>query len=201
MSLKDLLDDENVRISDIATYLDELSAEARADEVLELSRGAQIALWERAAESPPITLEHFVPAGTPPLTEVIHEGRNTLPTFKRFQKRFAVQAAGDREAIGYNEGSTRALIGPGFFVAEPTHGKPEWEERGAVVVNYFRVPEGPVVETWPKVVPNSRGLQMFVYNKTLDFMRRVSTHVSIGAAFKHEKPLGAYFVLVREPEA
>jgi hypothetical protein len=47
-------------------------------------------------------------------------------------------------------------------------------------------------------VPNSRGLQRFVYHRTRDFMRRVSRHVTIGAAYKGESPLDHYFVLVRE---
>ena len=34
---------------------------------------------------------------------------------------------------------------------------------------------------------------------TRDFMRRVSAHVSIGKAYKDEKPMPAYFALCREP--
>ncbi len=30
--------------------------------------------------------------------------------------------------------------------------------------------------------PNSQGLQVFVYHRTRDFMRKVSEHVSIGRA-------------------
>ena len=46
--------------------------------------------------------------------------------------------------------------------------------------------------------PNSEGLQRFIYMGTRDFMRRVSEHVSIGAAYKGEKPLDHYFTLCRE---
>jgi hypothetical protein len=66
-----------------------------------------------------------------------------------------------------------------------------------VVVDYFEVPGGAVVDGWPRVVPNSRGLQRFVYHRTRDFLRAVSTHVSIGAAFKRDRPLDHYFVLCR----
>jgi hypothetical protein len=38
---------------------------------------------------------------------------------------------------------------------------------------------------------------MFVYNKTRDFMRRVSSHVTIGRAWKKESMLPAFFVLCR----
>jgi hypothetical protein len=37
-----------------------------------------------------------------------------------------------------------------------------------------------------------------VYAGMKDYMRRVSEHVSIGRAYKHEKPMNAWFVLVRE---
>ena len=59
------------------------------------------------------------------------------------------------------------------------------------------MPDGAVPDTWPRVIGNDRGLQRFVYHQTRDFMRRVSQHVSIGAAFKRERPLDHYFVLCR----
>ena len=161
----------------------------------------QSSLFAMASASQAITLEHFVPAGIDPLAEVIHHGRNTLPAFRRFQKRFCRAADREDELYGYNEGLTRPLIGPGFFVAHSTAGNDAWERQGAIVVNYFRVPEGAVVESWPKVVPNSRGLQTFVYKNTRDFMRKVSSHVAIGSAFKKDKPMNAFFVLVREDPA
>ena len=91
------------------------------------------------------------------------------------------------------------IIGPGFFVGVPTEGNADWEARGAIVIDYFQTPDGDVAADWPKVVPNSKGLQRFVYYQTRDFMRRVSEHVSVGAAYKVEKPLGQYFMLCREP--
>ena len=51
---------------------------------------------------------------------------------------------------------------------------------------------------WPRVRSNREGLQRLVYYGTRDFMRRVSQHVSIGAAYKGEKPLDHYFTLCRE---
>lgn len=198
MSLKDLLLDDSKSIADVTAYLDALGHEHRLEEVLGCGGKHQAAMYDKAAAAPPITLEHFVPADVPSLTEVIHHGRNTLPAFKLFQKRFCRPADRAGELYGYNEGSTRPLIGPGYFVAHSTEGNDVWHPRGPIVVNYFRVPEGEVCEGWPEVVPNSSGLQMFVYNKTRDFMRKVSEHVSIGAAYKKEKSMGTYFVLVRE---
>jgi len=72
------------------------------------------------------------------------------------------------------------------------------QQDGWVVIDYFQVPDGPVAEGWPQVVANDWRLQRFVYHQTRDFMRRVSRHVSIGAAFKRERPLDHYFVLCRK---
>ena len=91
----------------------------------------------------------------------------------------------------------RPLIGPGYFVARES-GDGGNDPRGAVVVDYFLVPDGPVVEGWPPVRPNGHGLQRFVYDKTRDYMRRVSQHVSIGEAHRKESRVMGYFVLCRQ---
>jgi hypothetical protein len=39
---------------------------------------------------------------------------------------------------------------------------------------------------------------MFVYDKTRDYMRRVSEHVSIGKAYRKESRVMGYFVLCRD---
>lgn len=187
----------------IADYLDGLDHWTRVAETRSLGRAAQRRLWEKTADCAPLTLDDFVPASTGSLTEVIHEGRNTLPLpgFNNFQKRFCRPAEADNCLYGYNEGSSRPIVGPGYFVAVPTDHEPAWTTRGAIVVDYFQVPQGPVVSGWPKVVDNQTGLQVLVYNGTRDFMRRVSAHVTIGAAYKGENPLDHYFTLVRHPSA
>ena len=106
--------------------------------------------------------------------------------------------AGGPTAFGYNDAPSQGLVGPGYFVLEATEGNPEWEKRGAWVVNYFRVPDAAVPSSWPAVRSNDDGLQRFVYRGTRDFMRRVSEHVTIGAAYKGEKPLDHYFTLCRQ---
>ncbi len=199
ISLAILIDDPGVAIHAIARYLDELAASARSAEVLELDRDRQRMLYEKAADAPPLGLDFFVGrAGA--RVEVIHEGLNTLPLpsrLRRFQKRFCRPDGDGARLFGYNEGPTRPVVGPGYFVALPTGGRPHWATRGAVVVDYFQVPDAPVPAGWPRVVPNHWRLQRFVYHETRDFMRRVSSHVSIGAAFKRERPLDHYFVLAR----
>ena len=188
-------------IAAIAAHLDALEFGACKAEAHALDRAQQRKLYGMAAASPAITFADLTPPSRPPCTEVIHHGRNTLPLpgpMRNFEKRMCRPTTGDDRAFGYNEGSTRALIGPGYFVAIPTAGHDGWPERGAIVVDYFQVPTEDVVPGWPKVVANTVGLQFFVFNKTRDFMRKVSDRVSIGAAYKVEKPLDHYFVLVRE---
>jgi hypothetical protein len=198
MRLDELLANPNTTIEAVADLFDGLDHGGRMDALSGTSKAQQRRMWELAARSKPITLEHFVPPAAGVRTEVIHHGRNTLPVFRSFQKRFARAEDGSPRLFGYNEGSTRPLIGPGYFVAHTTEGNPDWEARGAVVVNYFKVPDGPLPDGWPTVRLNSSGLQILVYNKTRDFMRKVSEHVSIGMAFKVESSLNNWFTLNRE---
>jgi hypothetical protein len=188
-------------IAEIAAYLDALPHQRRVAESRTLGRRQQRALWEKARASAPLTLDDFVPAQTAARAPVRHHGYNSLPVpgpLRRFEKRFCRPEAGGGRLFGYNQGITLGAIGPGFFVVKPTRGNPLWEERSAVVIDYFEVPDAPVAEGWPAVVPNSKGLSRLVYFHTRDFMRRVSQHVTIGAAHKEEKPLDHYFLLVRE---
>jgi hypothetical protein len=198
--LTQMLDDDRTGIEEIGAYLDGLDGKARWREVKQLDRDRQRALYEKAAHAAPIDVAHFVGEARP-REEVIHDGLNTLPlpaAWKRFQKRFCRPADSRTVRLfGYNEGPSRRLIGPGFFVALPTGDRPQWSARGGVVVDYFQVPDGAVAEGWPRVVANDWRLQRFVYDQTRDFMRRVSREVSIGAAFKRERPLDHYFVLCR----
>jgi hypothetical protein len=201
LSLRDLLRDDGARIDAIAAHLDGLAHAERLAETRTLNRSEQRRLYRAAERSAPLTLDDFVPAGTAPRTQVIHHGRNTLPLpgpLKLFQKRMARPEGGGERLFGYNESPFISTVGPGFFVTVLTAGRAEWEARGAVVVDYFQIPDGAVPEGWPPVIPNTKGLQRFVYHRTRDFMRRVSAHVTIGAAYKVEKALDHYFVLCRQ---
>ncbi len=187
--IADLLD-RGAPIADIAAALHALDPDARRAAVIGLGRGHQRALYERAATAAPLTLHDLVPADVPDLQPVPHRGWNTLPV-PRFGKRFTKWMTRSRgEVVGYNDSPFGWLIGPGYFVIA--------EHQGALVVDYYRVPSGPVPEGWPWVRPNWLGLQLFVYGHTRDVLRRVSEHVSIGAAYKYGIPVGSWFVLVRE---
>ena len=198
MSLTRLIKSSTCTPDELAAYLDGLTHQQRLGQLRKLCRCAQARLWGRVATAPALDLSHFVPPELPDQQEVIHHGRNTLPLFRTFEKRFCRPAGETDRLFGYNEGTTRALLGPGYFVTRPTAGNTAWEARGAVVVDYFQVPDAPVAPGWPAVVKNSQGGQRLVYHRTRDFMRRVSHHLSIGRAYKGELKLPSYFVLCRE---
>jgi hypothetical protein len=189
--------------AELAGYLDALDPERREREVNELGRADQARLFEMAADAPPARLTDFVPAHVADQTPVIHPGRNTIATFtyfQRFQKRFARPVDDRARLFGYNV-SNAWFIKPGYFVAYETDAKPEWKERGGVVIDYHRVPDAPVPEPWPPVVPNEKGLQKLVYHLTRDFMRRVSKNVTIGRASREDESgdriLDYWFTLCR----
>jgi hypothetical protein len=200
-TLKDLLDSERTGIDEIAAWLDRATADGRVEAAFSLDRAGQRTLFRRAGIATPFTLDHFVPRDVADVRPVHHKGKNTLPLpakHRFFEKRFSRPNDGSERLFGYNESPSKKLVGPGFFVTVYTRGQPAWTERGPIVVDYFQVPDGQLPSGWPSVVPNSKGLQRFVYKGTRDFMRRVSAHVSIGAAYKGEKALDHYFVLVRQ---
>ena len=201
MDFRTLVDADEDNIERIAAWLDGASAGERLQATRTLSRKSQRILFRKAEAQPALSLTDLVPAAYSACEEVIHHGWNTLPLpagQRRFQKRFCRPTEDSSRLFGYNEAPSRWLIGPGYFVTRSTEGIVSWEERGSLVVDYFEVPDGPVVEDWPKVKPNSRGLQFFVYHRTRDYLRKISAHVSIGAAYKVEQSLDHYFMLCRE---
>ncbi len=205
MTISELLKpNAKVEIDAIAERLDRATPEARVAEMFALDRAGQRILFEHATLT--IGIDHFVPGRAGVGRAVHHRGRNTLPLpgkHRFFEKRFSRSAENGARLFGYNHAPSRGLVGPGYFVAYATdaaNALPAWRERGGVVVDYFQVPDGAVPAEWPQVIPNTQGIQRFVYHGTRDFMRRVSEHVSIGAAYKGEKKLDHYFVLVRQDE-
>lgn len=201
--LRNLLHSDDTTIAQVAAHFDALQPEQRVEQAFALGRGGQRRLFALAADAPPLSFDHFVPAGVDDRTQVAHRGRNSLPLPRKhrlFEKRFCRPGDGSARLFGYNEAPSGRLIGPGYFVAVRTAGRADWEPRGALVVDYFQVPDDPaeLPERWPRLRSNREGLQRFVYGGTRDFMRGVSTHVSIGAAYKGEKALDHYFILVRE---
>lgn len=146
-------------------------------------------LYDAVAGGEPLTLADFVPGGE--RGTVIFEGRNSLPAFSSFQKRFARVG---NVVIGYNHQQMSFATGPGYFVVrEATLGETQSEE---LFFDYTLDPPG-VPLGWPRFVRNDKGLSRAVYMNMKDFCRRVATGVLVGKAYKLGVEQGAFFTLTR----
>ena len=190
MSIHDFLRATDVDLLGLAAYLDGLDGTARITEARSLSAGEQAKLFDAAAGFRRVTLDDFVPRDAQPLRPVIHYGRNSLPVFKMFEKRFCRPDGSGNELWGYNEQAWKTFTGPGYFVAKQA-------SDDEVVIDYCEVPPRKPAE-WPAILPNSARLSRFIYYRTRDFMRGVSKHLSIGRATREGKPMDNWFVLCRE---
>ena len=127
---------------------------------------------------------------------VRHFGKNTLPAFTHFEKRFCRPAGEDAAhpgaLWGFNFQTMSPITGPGYYVAH------EDPARREVLVDYREVPER-APAGWPALKRNERGLSRFVYGFMVDTLRRVSEHVTIGSAARKGKDIGSWFLLTREP--
>jgi hypothetical protein len=172
---------------EIAAYLDGLSPNDRLEQVLAI-RGRLVGkLYDAVGGGEPLTLDDFVPSGE--TRTVIFEGRNSLPTFSRFQKRFA--RVGD-SVVGYNHQLMSFATGPGFFVVRPpTAGE---AHPGELFFDYTTDPPS-VPSGWPAFKPNSAGLSRAVFMNMKDFCRRVAKGVLVGKAYKLGIAQNAYFTL------
>jgi hypothetical protein len=157
--------------------------------VRSLGRRAQRDLFEACAGRA-VKLTDIVPASHPAMTEVICEGKNTLPTFKLFQKRFCQASPDDGVLYGYNHQTMTPFTGPGYFVTvdDPATGE--------AVIDYRRLPDRKP-EGWPAIIPNENRLGIFVYSGMVDRLRRVTPDIFIGRAFRGDKPMNAWFTLYR----
>ena len=174
----------------IAAHLDALAPYSRVAEVTSVGGSLLGDLYDAVAGGEPLTLEDLVPAaekGT-----VILEGRNSLPAFTRFQKRFA--RVGD-VVVGYNHQTMSFATGPGYFVVRPaTDGEACPDE---LFFDYTTDPPRGCPADWPAFKPNKAGLSRVVYMDMKDFCRRVANGVLIGKAYKRGVAQGAYFTLTR----
>ena len=193
-TMKELLGPERPDAAKVREFLDRLDHTGRMTAVTSLQgTSLQAKLYDMAKSAPPVTLAELVPADLPALREVIWHGKNSLPVFTHFQKRFC-RPKGDRgqqELWGYNHQTMAWATGPGYFVCHQDGSYP-------AAIDYRVVPpEAP--PGWPEVKRNDQGLSRLVYNGMVDYLRRVSTHVLIGRAHKGGKEMPNYFLLCREP--
>jgi len=190
-----LLREATVKPIEVARVLDDMTHAQRVAAVRSLGRAEQRCLYEAVAGFRELRMTDMVPPNVAAMQPVRHYGKNTLPAFTHFEKRFTRPADADANAPaelwGYNEGSARWITGPGYFVLRPD------AERGELLVDYNLVPPTHPPE-WPAIKRNETGLSQFVYGYMIDRLRGVSQHVTIGSAARKGKDLGSWFVLCRE---
>lgn len=184
-----------VKPIEIARVLDDMSHAQRVVAIRAAGRSEQRRLYEAVGGQRELRMTDMVAPSVGALTPVRHYGKNTLPAFTNFEKRFCRPADADAAAPatlwGYNEGSLRWLTGPGYFVLRPD------AERGELLVDYNLIPPSHPSE-WPATRSNERGISQFVYGFMIDRLRGVSQHVSVGSAARKGKDLGSWFLLCRE---
>ncbi len=178
----------------VARFLDGLSHDERVEATRSTRRDEQRRLYEAVDGFSAVKLVDLVAPGVGAFKTVRHYGKNTLPAFTHFEKRFCRAAEADPESpgelYGFNFQALAAVTGPGYFVAVES-------ERDEVLVDYRRVPEAHP-DGWPAIRRNEQGLSRFVYGFMVDTLRRVSEHVTIGSAARKGKDLGSWFLLTRE---
>ena len=182
----------SVDIDRLAEVLDGLGHEGRVHTMRTWNKKRMAAIYEACAGRS-ITVEHVVPASIGGDVEVIHDLRNTLPFFTDAQKRFA-RVGESTDIGGYNRQHGIARVSePGYFMVRPGEGG----HANELVIDYGRVPSSKPA-SWPAIEPNDKGfLNGIVWGGMVDYLRRVSQHVSVGMATKGGKPIGQYFALVR----
>ena len=156
-------------------------------------------LWQ-LAEAEPQPLEPGDLAGPDGRVRVL-PGKNHLPIFSWFEKRFARI---DGEVVGYNEtGWEKRWVGPGHFVAVPSP-----DRAHEVLIDYRRAPPARHPD-FPELHDNARGwtragpLSHLVYGGLVDRLLRVDTHLLIGRSMTEGLSLqaGAFFALWLPPQA
>jgi hypothetical protein len=190
-----LLRDAVVKPHEVARTLDAMGHADRVQAIRAVGRAEQRRLYEAVDGFRPLRMTDAVAASVPALAPVRHYGKNTLPAFTHFEKRFCRPPDADPQQPdrlwGYNFSPVGGLVGPGYFVLRPD------AARGELLVDYNLLPEGKPA-AWPEIRSNERGLSRFVYGFMIDTLRGVSEHVTIGSAARRGKDLGSWFLLCRE---
>jgi len=181
-----------VNLARFSEILDGVGHEGRLAAVRRMTPKQMAELYEAAKGFKSLSLDDFVPSSVAPLTEVIHEGKNSLAAFTAFQKRFCRLPGRSDALAGYNHQAMAWFTGPGYFVAH------DYTEPGEIGIDYYQVPTEKCA-AWPEIRDNDGGFGQFVYGKMVDVMRGVSEHVTVGRAVRNGKVADNWFVLVRTP--
>jgi len=190
-TFRDLLSRDSIDMEAVATHLNSLDHAQRVLEVRAVPGSLQAGLFEAARGFRALTMGYYVPTATPDRQFVRHYGKNSLPVFSHFEKRFVRPGPDSAVLWGFNHGPVMGLIGPGHFVLRTG------PDNGELHVDYYSVP-AEQVDGAPRLQSNTAGLSRFVYGRMIDVLRGVSDHVSIGRAVKHGRDTPNYFLLTRE---
>lgn len=176
-----------VTAQELAESLDAMDEAGRMQFLEGLGKDEMIDLFERLAVLPAAPTDFLA---SPPGATLVCEGINSLPLFRRFQKRFISLGEG-KDPVGYNHQLMAWLTGPGYFCVKASKDK-----AGEALFDYTAIPER-APDGWPPLQPNDQGVSALVYGGMIDVMRRVSRDLFVGAAFKQGRRTGDYFVLCR----
>ncbi len=175
-SLVQLLDGR-ASAGEIERHLDGLAPARRLEEMLAVSGRRVGMLFDAVAGAAPVTIEELIPQSTK--GTLIYEGRNSLPLFSRFQKRFERLPGG--QVVGYNHQTMSFVTGPGYFVVkEPAA---SGDHKDELLFDYTENPPGEPAG-WPAFSANDRGLSKLVYANMRDYCRRVARGIVVGKAYK-----------------
>lgn len=173
-------------LAPIRDALDALSHAERVNWMRGLSRKELRSLYDLAASGGPLPLSYYHGAEG----EVVrHIGQNSLPLFNHFEKRF-VQRGEQVQGYNHNSALVSMVSGPGHFLATQ-------DGDAEVLFDYTTLPTS-APDGFPPLKPNDAGTAKLVFGGMVDRVRRVSTHCTIGTAFRNGKPENAWFMLVRE---
>lgn len=181
----------------LCEILDGMGHEGRVHTMNTFNKQKQRALFDAAKGFRAMGFEFLVPSSLGPLVGVTHAGHNSLPSpFSHFQKHFCrlpVESPASEQLAGYNEQSMELLTGPGYFSVT----KGEGEREGELAFDYTSIPSVKP-EGWPPIVGNDGFLSGIVNGGMTDYVRAISAHVIVGAAFKNGTPKNEFFTLVRK---
>jgi hypothetical protein len=169
------------QLSQITAALDAADHDARVAWCRSLNGTQLYRLFELAKDGGPLAADDLVGDEG---EVVIHKGKNGVPVFTYFEKRFV--RLGDQIA-GYNDGHETAPIGNALYswITGPGHyicyDSPEVP--GEVWVDYRTIPSTQCPQ-FPPLLDNDSGLRSLIFGNMVDIIRRVSTHVVVGDATK-----------------
>jgi len=177
-------------LAELTAALDAADHPQRVDWCRSLNGAQLYRLFDLAKDGGPLKADDLVGDDG---EVVIHKGKNGVPVFTYFEKRFV--RLGDQIA-GYNDGHETAPIGAPIYrmVTGPGHyicyDSPEVP--GEVWVDYRTLPDTQCPE-FPPLIDNDSGLRSLIFGNMVDIVRRVSDHVVVGDATKDlppARPLG-----------